>query len=460
MKVRELSQLDPVKLAEILQAELVSTGENRPADGVSHDTRSLEKGDLFFAVKGDSFDGHTFIQTAFEKGAAGVVASTFSKNPAGEYRLILRVEDTVQAMGNLARHIRELRGNTVTVGITGSNGKTTSKELVTAALSLKFPAVKSPGNFNNFIGVPLSIFSMDPDAHFAVIEMGTSAAGEIAYLAGIACPDIAVVTNVGDSHLEFLKSRKGVAEEKGDLYRALKPEGTGVVNNDDEYAGFFREIIPGNVITFGLENRSDINGDVIHSDENGFILRVNDSWEYRCPLKGRHNALNVCAALAVCSAAGFDPGDFTEAFENIEIPGMRMERTTVRGIRIINDAYNANPQSMKAGFEFLREYPVSNGTRKILVCGDMKELGNAAGDLHYETGRLITAETADVLITVGSDSAEIERGACENTPHPQTVHCSSAEEAGKVLFDTAEPGDVVLIKASRSMGLETILENG
>lgn len=461
MKVQEIRKLSASDLAAVTDSEIVLTGSVQCPKGISIDTRTLSRGDLFFAVKGSRFNGHDFIQDAFDKKAWGAVVSEEKACRTDvEGFTLLRTDDTVEALGKCAQYVRRSRKEMIVAGITGSNGKTTTKELLKRALSAKGSAAASPGNFNNFIGVPLSIFSAPADTRFGIIEMGTESPGEIEYLAGLTEPDAALVTNVGDTHLEHLGSREGVAREKGRLYAHLSEDGTGIVNADDGFAEFFMSLIPGKTVTFSMKKPADIYGTVIDSDREGFTLEINGKYHIRCGLPGIHNSMNLLAALGVCKALGFEPEEFSGSFiHDLDIPGMRMERSTVQGITCYNDAYNANPQSVSAGIDFFRRCSARNGTRKILVLGDMLDLGPDSDRLHSEIGSLITAETADVLVTVGGKArlAAEAAGAGEEPPE-EIISCSNAAEAGDAVFSLAHRGDMLFLKGSRGMALEQILE--
>jgi len=460
MIVSELKSLSVPDLTRILEAAAVRRGSDKGPDGVSCDTRSLSAGELFFAVRGERFNGHDFVTDAFRKKAWGAVISEKRTEFSDlEDFTLLQTDDTVKALGKLAGYVRQSRTSMTVIGLTGSNGKTTTKELLRKALSTKGKAAASPGNFNNFIGVPLSIFGTCPDTRFAIIEMGTESPGEIAYLAGLAEPDVALVTNTGDTHLKHLNTREGVAREKAHIYTHMAEGGTGVVNADDRYADLFMSHISGPVVTFGMEHKADLCGKVARHDEDGFTLEVNGRWNISCPLHGIHNSMNLLAALGVCRSLGFGPEEFSDAFRDISMPPMRMERTIIQGIICYNDAYNANPQSVRAGISFITGMPIQNGNKKILVLGDMRDLGPSSDTLHTETGGLITGETADVLITVGEHAYHAGKSAAAGSNPPgRIIHCSTVTEAGEALFSVAEPGDILYVKGSRSVGLERILE--
>ncbi|MFH1708545.1 MAG: UDP-N-acetylmuramoyl-tripeptide--D-alanyl-D-alanine ligase [Planctomycetota bacterium] len=459
MRVVELTHLDAPALAAVLNGELIRPGDGRRAAGVGHDTRTLEAGDLFFAIRGDRFDGHAFMAAAGARGAAGaVVSDPAAAGALPADRLVVRVADTTAALGRLAAHMRRTRTGLTVVGVTGSNGKTTSKELIRAALGRAGPTAHSPGNFNNHIGVPMSVLGIPSGSRYAVIEMGTEAPGEIAPLAAIARPDIAIVTNIGDTHLLGLGSRDGVAREKGHIYSALASGGTAVINLDTGFADHFRTLAPGPVVTYSMAAAADLTGELAASGPDGIVVRVNGRWDFPCRLPGAHNAANLLGALAVCRAAGLDPARFVDAFAGVVLPGMRMERRTAGGITFINDAYNANPQSMRAGIAFLGGLDARPG-RKIFVCGDMRDLGPGAETLHDAVGRLITARTADLLITVGPLAAAAGRMAAEGTTPPaQVIACATVAEARQALAGAVRPGDTVYLKGSRSVGLEGVLE--
>lgn len=460
MFVRELHGMRTAALSEILQADILIGTKTAGFSGVSTDSRTAQKGELFFAISGERFDGHDFLKNAMRTGICGAVVSkdiNISEDMGNT--VVFKVNSTTEALGRLAHYVREARREVTVIGITGSNGKTTTKEFVYAALSSKVKTSRSPGNFNNRIGVPVSIFNSDPGAEILIIEMGTSAPGEIASLAGIARPDIVLVTNVGDTHLEYLKNREGVAQAKAEIYETLSEGGIGVVNMDDAFAEFFITKIKGRTVSYGIKSDADISGEIISSNTEGFVIRVNNKWKVLCGVSGEHNGLNLLGALAVCCAAGYRIEEFISCFEDIRIPSMRMEKEKIQGVLYYNDAYNANPQSMRAGIVFMQRAVLEKGCRKILVCGDMKELGPKEEQFHSEVGSLITGNVADVLITVGELGCLIGRASAKNSNRPQEIiHCANVHDARKTLSSIAKQGDMVYIKASRSVGLERILE--
>ena len=443
--------------------EIVGAVGGRPrkggwsASGVSSDTRTIRKGDLFFALQGKNSDGHDFVPDAFEKGAAGAVVSQHVDLPGSlsEERCI-PVRDVRRALGDLARHYVAAWGGQV-VGITGSNGKTTTKEMTHHALSGRFPSRKSPSNFNNDIGVPHSIFQIEADDKMAILEMGTGAAGEMARLAQIARPVLGVVTNIGETHLEGLHSLKGVAKAKAELLEELPDNGMAVLNADDAMTPWLRKWCACDVMTFGCRAEADIRAERIESREWGMRFRLCGNVPCSLPVPGRHNVMNALAAVAVCTVVGMRAREAAERLAGYEPPAMRLSRERLDGVTVINDAYNANLRSMQAALEVLRDMDAQG--RRIMLCADMLELGMKAGPLHRKLGEAIAESRVDALATLGDWAWRAGEVARRRNPRMAVYQCESHAAAADRLLDLLRPGDVLLAKGSRGMHLETVIED-
>ena len=416
--------------------------------GYSIDTRTIQPGDLYFAIRGERFDGHDFVRQAFEKGAAAAVVD----HDMGLERTFI-VPDTVAALQDLASVWRsELK--TPLVAVTGSAGKTTTKDVIASLLRSKLEVQKTEGNLNNHIGLPLSLLRMKP-AGAAVIEIGMNHAGEIRALAALARPDIAVVTNVGHAHIENFDSIEGIALAKRELVESLTPQGTAVLNGDDARVLDFAKIHTGKTVTFGVSDRADVRAADLELHEGGSRFRV-AGVQFETSLFGLHGVRNILAGIAVAQLFGIRPPDLVEAVRQL-VPGkMRGERTTVEGITIFNDCYNSNPDAAKSMLEVLRDTPA---VRRIAVLGEMLELGRWAEPLHRDVGNYAVACGISVLVGIRGAArsmvdAAIEAGLAENAAY----FFSDPSEAGRKVREIARPGDAILFKGSRGTRVEKALE--
>ncbi len=443
------------RVAEFLSA----TGEfdhRAIAEGYSIDSRTLRPGDLFFAVKGERLDGHDFVEQALAKGAAAAVVR---KDQLARYSVktrLLAVEDTLVALQTLATAVRRLWGKLV-VGVTGSAGKTTTKEAIAHLLATRYRVLKSEGNFNNHFGLPLMLLKLQPEQEVAVIEIGMSHAGEIAALAKIAQPEIGVVICVAPVHLEFFNSVSEIARAKYELIASLPAGGTAVLNADDEYVSQFGRDFKGKVVRFGLKAPADIRAE--HIQQRGalgseFDLVVDGCREKATlPLVGNHNVSNALAAVAVALERGLTPSEAVEALRTLAPADRRGQVVQLGNITVINDCYNSNPKALNAMVDVLAAIPAK---RHIVVAGEMLELGSLGEELHRKAGRHMAEKKIDVLLGVrglAQPMVEAARQAgirAEFVPTPET--------AGEWLAQETRGGDVVLLKASRGVKLERALE--
>ncbi len=427
------------------------TPPERVATGFSVDSRTLEAGDLFFALRGPVHDGHDYVGEALEKGAVAAVV----EKPVAAGGPLLEVPDTYRALKELAGYARGRWTGTM-IGVTGSAGKTTTKEAIAHLLELRWKVGKSAGNYNNHVGVPLSILRLPEECRAAVIEIAMNHAGEIAELAAIARPQIGVVTNVGHAHVEFFDSIEGIARAKRELIEALPRDGTAVLNADDARVLAFREIHPGPVVTFGFSEGADVRADRLERTEAGSRFHLaGDGW-LETPLEGRHAIRNLLAALAVARLFGLEAAELAEAVRRFEAPEMRGRRFHRHGVTILDDCYNANPEAMCAMLDALRETP---GTRKVAVLGQMLELGRHSEELHRRVGRYAAESGVDLLVGVKGDARYLVEAAVEAGLKPGAAHFrEEPEEAGELVRVLARPGDVILFKASRGTRIEKALE--
>ena len=453
------------QLAELCEARLIRGEPNRLVERISIDSRVLGQGDCFVALRGPRFDGHEFIQDVARLGASAAVVSNPTRAMNSPSALaLLQVQDTLTALHKLATNYRRLMPPTTRlVAVTGSSGKTTTKELIAAVLGERFTVVESSGNNNNHIGVPLNLLRLDTAHDFGVFELGTNHPGEIALLTGMVKPDIGVITNIGLGHVEFFGDEAGVAREKGSLLEALPRNGDGlaVLNADDKWCADLRSRTPATVVTVGIENFADIRASEIKiNGDVKFRLNIAKKHEdviVRLKTLGRHQIYNALQAAAVGYFAGMDLDEICLGLESAQFPHMRMEPVTLQGVRFVNDCYNANVVSMKAALQMIRETPCAG--RKVAVLGDMLELGEWTQPAHREIGTLAAQSGLALLVTVG-ESARLMADAA--IAAGMEAHCvlslATAEEAGGTLHALAHEGDFILIKGSRRLQLERVLE--
>jgi UDP-N-acetylmuramoyl-tripeptide--D-alanyl-D-alanine ligase len=438
-------------IARVLGAPAELSRGDSTVTGWSVDTRTLRPGDLFFALSGPHRDGHEYVPSAIEKGAVGVVV----EHPIPNLPDALVVPDSFAALQNLAAWARRHWGGRI-VGVTGSAGKTTTKDAIAHLLSAELSVGKNIGNFNNHLGVPLSILRLPDDARVGVLEMGMNHAGEIRALAAIAVPDIGVVTNVGYAHVEAFDSIEGVALAKRELIEALDPrQGIAVLNADDPRVMRFREIHGGAVISFGLSAGADVRAEEIVYQADGTRFRV-DGVDFYTTLAGRHAVLNLLAALAVARVFEIPPERLRDAVRSFTIGTMRGERIERRGMVVWNDCYNSNPAAVYAMLEVLHATPAR---RHIAVLGEMLELGAAAESLHRQAGCCAAASSLDILIGVRGAARWIVEEAVDAGMPPEAAHFfEDPSQAGEFIRQLAAPGDAILFKGSRGVEIERAME--
>ncbi|MGO0122017.1 UDP-N-acetylmuramoyl-tripeptide--D-alanyl-D-alanine ligase [Desulfothermobacter acidiphilus] len=448
------------QLAAILGAELLSGSPDQIFQAVFTDTREpVPESALFLALRGERFDGHSFVAEAEAKGARGALVSSLPEPPVTPDFLLLRVPEVCSALQRLALYLR-WTVRPFLVGVTGSAGKTTTKDLLAAVLGVRAPTLATRGNRNNELGVPLTLLELKAEHRFAVIEMAMRGRGEIAGLASWINPDAAVVTNIGEAHLERLGSVRAVAQAKGEILDYVLPTGFAVLPADSPFVVEEAGRCRGKVIYFGASKWAEVRLlSYTSRGEEGGIFRVGlpgTEEEYELPLPGRHNALNAVAVIAVARQLGLTAAEIQEGFRRVRLSGMRLEIIRWGRLTVINDAYNANPASMKGALEVLSE--VGRGRRKIAVLGDMLELGEIAEAAHREVGSEAAA-VADVLLAVGERARELAAGALSAGMSPQQVITATPEDAGQKLCLLLRGGEVVLLKASRALGLERVLQD-
>jgi UDP-N-acetylmuramoyl-tripeptide--D-alanyl-D-alanine ligase len=431
----------------------------QPATGYSIDTRTLAPGDLFFAVRGERYDAHDFVAAALQRGArAAVVARskvTELLDLAHTHTLLI-VDDPLIALQTLAAAVRR-HWNKRVIGITGSAGKTTTKEAVAAVLGARFAVLKSQGNLNNEFGMPLQLLKLEPEHEIAVIEMGMSHAGEIAALARIAHPDWGVVTNVGSAHAQnFPDSVAGIARAKYELVQSLPASGVAILNCDDPYVGQFGRDFHGRSIYFGIGPCADpraSNIEELGAEGMRFQVTAGETQAtVTLPLLGRHNIWNAMAAIAAGLEAGIPLAECAAAAGQLRPPDKRGEVLRIGDATVINDCYNSNPEALKSMIATLAAMPAK---RRILVAGEMLELGPESVRLHRECGRVGAEAGIDLVVGVRGNAQHIVDGARE--AGALAIFLPLPLEAGEWLKAELRPGDAALLKASRGVGLEQAL---
>ena len=429
------------------------------ATGYSIDSRTIGPGELFFAVRGERLDGHKFIVAAFERGAVAAVVSRALVATLPDAALaapLLITEDPLTSLQSLATHVRRQWGRRV-VAITGSAGKTTTKEAVAAALGAKFNVLKSQGNLNNAFGLPLQLLRLQREHEIAVVEMGMNHLGEIAALARIAAPEWGVVTNVGTAHIEnFTEGQAGIARAKFELVAALPTSGIAFLNCDDPYVSQFGRNFNGRVVYFGAGPCADPQFLGTTEDPNGLHIHYRagqHEGHMTLQLLGSHNASNAMAALAVALEAGVPLNDAAAALGQLTAGDKRGQILEINGATILNDSYNSNPEALRSMIRTLAARPAR---RRILVAGEMLELGSHGQALHAACGRAAAEAGLDLVAGVQGNAVHLAAAAC--TLGVGSLFLPNAEAAGRWLQQTLRPGDVVLVKGSRGVHLERAIE--
>ncbi len=438
------------QVAQAVGGRLVGT--DAALIGVSTDTRAIGAGQLFIALSGDRFDAHDFLAQAVASGAAALMVADEGKLPAGVSAVV--VDDTRLALGRLAAAWRAAFTLPV-IAVTGSNGKTTTKEMIAAILKAAFgdAVLATRGNLNNDIGLPLTLLGLNATHRAAVIEMGMNHPGEIAYLAGIGAPNVALVTNAQRAHLEGMGDLDEVAQEKGSIYGGLKPSGIAVVNADDAYAATWCEMAAPHVVRrFGIDQTADVHGTVRqHGLETAIDLSAPEGEvSIRLSIPGRHNARNAVAAAAACLAAGVQLTAVVAGLEGFAgVKGRLQRRAGKNGAELLDDTYNANPDSVRAGVDVL----AATIGRKLLVLGDMGEIGEASGQYHDEIGGYAKSQGVDRLFALGDAVQQAVRNFGEGAKH----YCN-VEKLIAAVEKELGPDTTVLIKGSRFMKMERVAD--
>lgn len=429
---------------------------------ISTDTRSLKRGEVFWALQGERFDGHDFLEDAAHKGAQGVVIEAGRFVSAGKDGLVvIEVDDTLRALGDCAFSYRRLYDIPV-VAVTGSNGKTTTKEMIAAILSLRKQVLKNEGNLNNLIGLPLSLMQLTPRHETAVVELGMNRRGEIARLAEIANPSVGVITNIGPVHLEHLESMEAVAACKGELFQHLSSDATAIFNNDDPQADTLARTCRGKKVTFGIKHRSHVSARNITSrGPKGitFDLTIYEkSLPVSIPMVGEHNVMNALAAAAAVIALGENPEIVPRGLKSFCNLRLRQEVVSIGGdIMLMNDAYNANPVSMRSALHTFAK--LKGSSRGIVVLGDMLELGPETASFHRQLGEEVARSNVRLLLLMGDYAWTVRDGAIAGGVDPGAIMIGKDhKELGDFLNSFLTSGDWVLVKGSRKMAMENVVD--
>ncbi len=452
------------QIRRVTLSRWLGRGTREPGGGVCTDSRRINPGDLFIAIKGPNFDAHEFLPQVIAAGASGILidqpaTAEVLAMAARESASVLQTDNTIRGLNRLAAAYRkDVRAKIIAVG--GANGKTSTKQMIHALLQGRFSGVASPKSFNNNIGLPLTVLTIEPQHDYAVLEVGTNAPGEVAALARIAAPDIAVITGIGLEHLEFLQNLACVAKEEASLARSVPPTGMLMLtNHSPELLDALRFFKHPRLTVGTAESAADYAASEIRESWRGCRFVINGRQQVEIPLLGRHNVFNAMLAMAVARRMGLTDEEIACGLEKLKPAPMRLEIQTCAGHRVINDAYNANPTSMAAAIETFGNLPAPDGggpCRRVAVLGDMLELGPQGPDLHVEIGRLAAARGLDFLAAAGPlmqfavDAFKAEGRSAHHFP--------DTAAAAAALPELLRTGDLILLKGSRSMRMERILE--
>jgi len=448
-------------LAEILKAtsgKLICGNKDSAVSGISTDSRSLKPGEAFLVIKGSNFNAHDFLPQAARKGASCFILTDTAKAARAKGPACIKVKDAVIALGDIARFYRN-KFNIPVIAVTGSNGKTTAKEMVAQVLAQKYKVLKNEGTKNNHIGLPQALLGLDKSFDLAVLEISTNHFGEVAYLSGICSPDIGIITNIAPAHLENFKNLQGVFKEKYALINRLKHPHLAVLNSDDN---FFknRTYSQGKkpfCIGFGIKNGGEFSASAIKLKDRGLEFLVNRKYRFTLKTIGEHNIYNALAAISLGRIFGISYNRMIAALAKFNFPKGRLELSGYKKINFINDTYNANPESLRQALGALSNFP-SQG-RKILVMGDMLELGEGEESWHRQIGKELCG-LCDILVAVGRLSQLTAAAAGASGFIRQRIFtCRTSAEARDILWKqiVLEKGDVVLVKGSRAMRMEEVL---
>ena len=456
-------ELSVAEVVDAIKASPKGNGASNirsPFPSVSIDSRTIEAGECFIAVSGEQFDGHDFVEEALTKGASTIILSENAVDfSCWSDRIFLQVEDPEVALQALARHVRQRWGKPL-LAISGSIGKTTTREFIATLLSQKFKVVQSPGNFNNQIGVPLSLLQLMEEHQLALVELGMNHPGEIGTLTKICDPDSALLTNVAAVHLEFFSDLDAIASAKGEILEGLTRDGKFFFNADDFRLAGLAAHYSGEKVSFGLENQAGVRVSDYRFDglqEMSFEIDADgECFSAAVPFVGRHFLYNIAAAVAVAVSFGLTREEICEGISRLEVPSMRGRVHQVGAITLWDDSYNSNPQALQMVLETVGR--LSGFARKILALGQMLELGSSSSELHRQAGQQVAQCKADLLVTVGEDGLYIGQGAEEKGFSPEQItHFEGSQEAAEFLVKELAPGEFLLVKGSRGTRMDRII---
>jgi UDP-N-acetylmuramoyl-tripeptide--D-alanyl-D-alanine ligase len=446
------------EVAQLAGGRLIQGDPGLPVDRLHTDTRTLAAGDCFVALHGDRFDGHEFVREVRHRGAVAALVSKPTQFELPADLGLVEVPDTLGALQRFAATYRSLLP-VRTIGVTGSSGKTSTKEFIAAVLRTRFRTKATEGNLNNHIGVPLTLIRLDEDDEYGVVEMGMNHPGEIAPLAKMTAPSIGVISSIGPAHIEFFSGQAAIAEEKASLLAALPDDGVAVLNGDDEWSR--RIALPSGVrvVWTGQGADSAWRADDLRITDEGLVFTLRhgaESAAVRLPFFNRVMAANALLAAAVGAECGLGLSEIAAGLESARLPGARMQLVKARGASIINDAYNANPSSMRAALVALKEFP--GAARRLAVLGSMGELGQHAPELHRAVGEFAAGQAVDLLMAVGPYAESCRTGALDAGMNPDHVLLArDVAEATDLLLARLREGDAVLVKGSHFMQLERLV---
>jgi UDP-N-acetylmuramoyl-tripeptide--D-alanyl-D-alanine ligase len=451
--------MNPLPISQIAKfagASLSSGDGSVVINKIRTDSRTLKRGELFVALRGENFDGHNFVKAVAKAGAAGAIVASSWQGEVPETFALIRAEDTLQAYQELSANYRRSLSLKV-VAITGSNGKTSTKDFAAAVLARRFQVTKTEGNFNNHFGLPRTILEANSRDEVAVWEIGMNHPGEVAALARLAIPDVAIITNIGVAHIEFMESREAIAAEKGALAEAVGAQGTVILNADDPFTESMAKRTRGKVLLAGTI-AGTVRASEITQSESGTDFTIMEG-AHRCraqlPVPGLHMVQNALLAVAAGRVFGLSLEDCAAGLVAAPLAKARLQIKEIQGLRFLDDSYNANPDSMKAALRTLVELDADG--KRVAVLGEMRELGSKSEQCHREVGETAAALKVDHLITIGNVAATIAQAA-EHAGLEKSVAVRSASEAADLLSKIAKPGDLVLIKGSRAARTEQVIE--
>ena len=443
------------QIANWCQGSLIQGVPETAVTNVSTDSRKLDRGDLFVALAGEKFDGHEFVEKAGEKGCAAILVSSLNLQTERFGGGIIHVSDTLVALQQLALRYRRSLDDFFVIGITGSNGKTSTKDFIASVLGQAIDVNATQGNLNNHIGLPLTILKTGPEHRAGVWEMGMNHPGEIEVLAEIAGPNAGVITNVGSAHLEFMKTREAIAEEKGMLIEMVTEEGFVVMNAEDEFTPSFRSRTRAHGVTVGI-GRGDLRARDIGATERGtrFVMEAEDeSVAVEIGVPGRHMVINALLAAAVGRECGLTLEEVAQGLGSAHLAAGRLQRRQIEGVTFLDDSYNANPDSMRAAIRTVIELEGSG--KRAAVLGFMGELGEQSREEHRKLGLVVAESGIDLLISVGMRAGDIADGA--KGGNLEILKAADHKEAAAFLRQWSAAGDIVLVKGSRAAGMEAVL---